>query len=546
MISFSPFGKGFFLIINRLKLKNFRSFDVANLEFLPTQNYIFGQNWQGKSSIVDAIGFALFGVGVFPKKVAGTSVRADHLVNDESNIASVELIFEVNGSSYEIVRSIPGASVTLSRANKVIATGTRTVAEKLIDLIGVDVKLFQNIFFSDQDDLRKSLEFSPEERRVFVERLLGVEEWKERIESLRLVEKKLNEVLNDLVSGRMGAFLELQDELQSAVASNKQELNDLERSIRALQKTAPKSLGAIRAQDRAQGGKVAELQHQETQIQEKLTLDEKFIKDLKKGRCPTCTQAVPQKLRTARLKVMSDEVKGLRRQLAALAKQIEKIESEFDAYDFDDAEDSLEELRQAKSDAKSLEKQLKADEQRVLKLRQQAKTFGKKPLQVERTKAEIIFVSQLQDLIQDYRKTLRGRLVEQLRVGMNDFLARFHDGDNDSEVLIDEDLNIAVRLHGKEVPIFNLSGAAKDIMALSLRYGLLRVAARGISFLVLDEPTRHMDPANCQRLKGLFNDLLDRQLIVVTINSEFSDATGKHFRIMKDQKTMRSKVMDSW
>ncbi len=483
---------------------------------------------------------------VFPRKVAGTAVRAENLVNDDSDTASVELIFEINGSQYELIRSLPGREVTLKKSEKVIATGVRTVAEKLIDLLGVDVKLFQNIFFSDQDDLRKSLEFSPEERRVLIERLLGVEEWKDKIESLRAVEKKLNEFLNDLVSGRLGAFLEHQDDLENDVAQNNNELAELWKTISQLKKSAPKSLGAIREQQRDQERPIAELQHEETRITQERTIDEELINALQKDQCPTCTQLVSPKLRVARLKAIALEIKKLTRQLAILKRQMEKLNSQFDEDDLDAAEDSLEELRQAEADAKSLASQVKTDEQRLKKLRQQAKTFGKKPAQVERTKAEIEFINQLQELIQQYRRNLRGRLVEQLRVGMNDFLTRFHDGDNDTEVLIDEDMNIAARLHGKDVPIFNLSGAAKDILALSLRYGLLRVAARGINFLVLDEPTRHMDSSNCHRLKGLFNDLLDRQLIVITVNREFTDATGRHYQVFKDQKTMRSRVGESW
>lgn len=538
--------RGSFLIIKSLKLNNFRSFDTANLEFLPGQNYIFGQNWQGKSSIVDAIGFALFGVNVFPRKVAGTAVRAENLVNDDSDTASVELVFEIDGSQYDLIRSLPRQQVTLKKSDRVIASGVRPVEEKLVDLIGIDVELFKNIFFSDQDDLRKSLEFKPEERRVFIEKLLGVEEWKEKIESLRAVEKRLNEFLNDLVSGRLGAFLQHQDELENDVVQNKDNLAKLEETIRQLQKSAPKNLGAIRSQQRDQERPIAKLQHEETRITEKRAIDEELIKALQEGRCPTCTQPVPPKLRTTRLKAISLEIKELTRQLTVVERQLKKLHSQLYEDDLDAAEDSLEELMQAKADAKSLGEQVDTDEQRLKKLRQQAKIFGKKPVQVERTKAEIEFIKQLQELIDHYRRNLRGRLVEPLRVGMNDFLARFHDGDNDAEVLIDEDLNIAVRLHGKEAPIFNLSGAAKDILALSLRYGLLRVAARGINFLVLDEPTRHMDSSNCHRLKGLFNDLLDRQLIVVTVNREFSDATGRHYQVFKDQKTMRSRVGESW
>src|ERR1035441_5065846 len=218
------FGRIFCLIIKELELDNFRSFSHARLDFVPGQNYIFGQNWQGKSSIVDAIGFALFGVAIFPKKVAGTAVTSDHLVNEASKHGAVELRFEQDGFEYSIHRSLPGGRVSLKKSDAEIAVGIRTVAEKLVALLGVDVKLFQNIFFSDQDDLRKSLEFSPEERRVFIERLLGVEEWKQRIESLRATRKALEEFLADLTSGRLGAFLTHIEELENEVASGQEEL----------------------------------------------------------------------------------------------------------------------------------------------------------------------------------------------------------------------------------------------------------------------------------------------------------------------------------
>src|SRR5437867_2810297 len=107
------FGRRYFLIIKSLKLDNFRSFSQARLDFVPGQNYIFGQNWQGKSSVVDAIGFALFGVDIFPKKVAGTAVSSDHLVNEGSKRGSVELRFELDGCEYSLHRSLPGRQVSL-------------------------------------------------------------------------------------------------------------------------------------------------------------------------------------------------------------------------------------------------------------------------------------------------------------------------------------------------------------------------------------------------------------------------------------------------
>jgi DNA repair exonuclease SbcCD ATPase subunit len=539
------FGKGFFLIIKTLTLDGFRSFSNARLEFLPGQNYIFGQNWQGKSSIVDAIGFALFGLDVFPRKIAGTPVSADHLVNEGSRRARVQLDFVLNETSYSIERTLPGRQVTLKTGHEVAATGAKTVAEKLNSLLGVDVKLFQNIFYSDQDDLRKSLEFSPEERRVFIERLLGVQEWKEKIDLLRQAKRSLESFLEDLTAGRLGAFLSHVEELQYDVEKQQTEIRDLQQSMRELGRTAPSDMSALRAAEKRSQGAIARLQHHELELNTKLAIEEHLSRGVRKGRCPTCTQLIPPPLRVSRLKALSQTIRAFRAKLTTIGRDLQKLEAKFFDTNYDQSYDNVADLREAKARYEAARNQLTKDEDRLTKLRLQAKTFGKKPQQVDRTKAEITFLERLENAIQEFRRVLRKRLVKQLMIGTNDLLARFHDGDNDSVVRIDEDLNIAVELHGREVPIFNLSGAAKDILALALRYGLLRVAAGGISFFILDEPTRHMDPSNCLKLKGLFNDLLDCQLIVVTVNSEFSDAAGRHFMVAKDE-AFHSVIAESW
>ena len=529
------FGRRFFLVIKTLSLDGFRSFSTARLDFLPGQNYIFGQNWQGKSSIVDAIGFALFGLDVFSKKVAGTAISADHLVNEDCDKARVRLDFVLNDELYTIERTLPGRQVTLKKGDAVAASGTKTVAEKLNSLLSVDVRLFQNIFYSDQDELRKSLDFSPEERRVFIERLLGVEEWKQRIDLLRAAKRALDGFLQDLIAGRLGAFLSHVEELEYDVEQQGEELRDLQKSVRALGRSSPHDMGRLRATEKRSDTAIARLQHRDLELRTKLAIEEHLSLGVRKGRCPTCTQAIPRVLRISRLKVLTQTIRSLRSELTRISRELGKLEAEFSESEFDQSYENVAELREMKATYEAARKQLAKDQERLTKLRTQAKTFGKKPQQVDQTKGEIAFIEKLENAIQDFRRVLRKRLVKQLMIGTNDFLARFHDGDNDSIVKIDEELNIAVELNLREVPIFNLSGAAKDILALALRYGLLRVAAGGISFFVLDEPTRHMDVSNCRKLKGLFNGLLDCRLIVVTVNSEFSDASGRHFRVAKDE-----------
>lgn len=451
----------------------------------------------------------------------------------------------LNDTSYAIERTLPGRSVILSNGTSVAATGTKTVAEKLNSLLGVDAKLFQNIFYSDQDELRKSLDFSPEERRVFIERLLGVEEWKQKIDLFRAARRSLESFLQDLTAGRLGAFLSHVEELQYDADKQKENLRELAQSVRDLERSSPRNMDSLRAAEKKAESAIGKVQDRETELQTTLAIQEHLSRGVRKGRCPTCTQPIPPALRVSRLKILNQTIRDLRSQLQKIDRQLQQLEAQFSRVDYDQSYENVAELREAKVAYEAARDHLTKDEERLAKLRLQAKTFGKKPEQVERAKGEIEFLQRIEDAIHDFRRVLRKRLVKQLMIGTNDFLARFHDGDNDSIVKIDEELNIAVQLHGRDVPIFNLSGAAKDILALALRYGLLRVAAGGINFFILDEPTRHMDSSNCQKLKGLFNDLLDCQLIVVTVNSEFSDATGRHFRVAKDE-SFHSVIAESW
>ena len=79
------------MILRSLKMTNFRSYGKALIQFSPNQNYFFGRNWQGKTSIMEAIGFGLFGKTIFPGKIAGSAVKTDNLVREGSNDGFVEL-----------------------------------------------------------------------------------------------------------------------------------------------------------------------------------------------------------------------------------------------------------------------------------------------------------------------------------------------------------------------------------------------------------------------------------------------------------------------
>lgn len=141
----------------------------------------------------------------------------------------------------------------------------------------------------------------------------------------------------------------------------------------------------------------------------------------------------------------------------------------------------------------------------------------------------------LQVAIDEFRIALRMLMITDLENAANFLLAKFSDGDFDAQLKITDDFGFQILLHNHPVPIFNLSGAARDILAISIRYGLYRIASKEINFLLLDEPTHHFDQSNTSKFKQALNELADQQLIVITVHDEFSDATGKKFMVEKDQ-----------
>lgn len=84
-----------------LRLRNFLSYlDSGVIDFSGSDVFcLTGANGQGKSALLDAITWALFG------QARGGSRNQERLISDGSDRAEVELIFELDGSTYRIVRS---------------------------------------------------------------------------------------------------------------------------------------------------------------------------------------------------------------------------------------------------------------------------------------------------------------------------------------------------------------------------------------------------------------------------------------------------------
>ena len=120
-------------MITSVKLNNFLSHRDTELTFDNGITVFIGGNGAGKSSIIDAMTFALFG-----KTRRGTN---EETIRVGENQAATQIYFEVNGKKYQAVKKIlknNSPHQLLDSNSSPIAIGTEKVSEEVKKIIGLD------------------------------------------------------------------------------------------------------------------------------------------------------------------------------------------------------------------------------------------------------------------------------------------------------------------------------------------------------------------------------------------------------------------------
>lgn len=135
--------------VNSLKLKNFRNYDLLNLEFDRSTNIFYGNNAQGKTNILEAV--YLSGT---TKSHRGAKDR--DMIRFDQDESHIETVIEKNGISYQIDMHLKKNSPKGIAINKM-------PIRKASELFGI-VNL---VFFSPED--LNIIKNGPAERRRFVD-----------------------------------------------------------------------------------------------------------------------------------------------------------------------------------------------------------------------------------------------------------------------------------------------------------------------------------------------------------------------------------------
>ena len=236
------------MLIRSLRLKNIKSYgegaagEGVTIQFQPGINRIAGKNGEGKSTLIESLGYALFFTNpVFEEYFNPTT----YLLRSGEKAGEIDVTFEHDGQAHRLERGLGPESkrrskVVLVRDNSIEAEGEAEVSLFLCRLLGFPtearfVELFSKLIGVKQGRLTWPFDSKSSDARKHFEPLLDVEIFRQCFEKLKPAVERFEEAKND-EEKRMAAVRErIADRKASPeqVALRRQALEALERELAA-------------------------------------------------------------------------------------------------------------------------------------------------------------------------------------------------------------------------------------------------------------------------------------------------------------------------
>lgn len=179
------------MILSKLRLENFKKYTSFEIEFGEGLIGIIGKNGSGKSTIFEAILFALYGEA----KTRGNKDLLRNANASDKDTVSVELEFEFEGILYSVVREFRGKAMSANakfyKNNSLTTTGAKEVTSAIIKLTKMSKDAFMHTLFASQKELTSLSTLKNEDRKKMIRKLLG-------LEKIDFVEKELVEKSREL------------------------------------------------------------------------------------------------------------------------------------------------------------------------------------------------------------------------------------------------------------------------------------------------------------------------------------------------------------
>ncbi|NPA23774.1 MAG: SMC family ATPase [Crenarchaeota archaeon] len=229
-------------IIKQLILENFRGYRGKHvLELDRGIVAIYGEVGAGKSSIAQAVEYALYGQQL---EIKERIAKLIDLINEESNEAKVQLTLESidSASRVRVIRCLKkhgdSARETIAELwlnEKKVASSPREVLQNVVELLRLDEDDFARFVLVTHRVLEGLVYGTSSKRSLVIDRLFGIEMIEQLHKSIPV--RKIEEIL-DREKRKLSAFKELPEIISKygSVQNAKKALEDFKRELEELRK----------------------------------------------------------------------------------------------------------------------------------------------------------------------------------------------------------------------------------------------------------------------------------------------------------------------
>lgn len=354
-----------------MRLVNFKSLTIKNflsvgetpvtINFQPGVNVITGINYDkedskngvGKSTIADALYFALFGTTI---RELSKDLIVNSFTKKKCEVVLTLVIENGNGKSeYKIIRSINPTKCFMMRNGEDITRSTMAKTNEYIQrLVLSNGKIFQNSVIMTINNTVPFMAQSKVDKRKFIESILSLEIFSDMLSKAREEHNELKkdyEVLFTKIQGiekgynfnkeQLDAFEENKrqkiETLVKRINENKQKIEDLKKEIKQLPDDVIEKLNIKEEEINNELKQIRELYkaayNNLADIKSKISYVEDQLEEIDKvgAICTTCKRAYSEddlKHKEANKKELNNKLKALNKELDVAQKALDKVNAD--------------------------------------------------------------------------------------------------------------------------------------------------------------------------------------------------------------------------
>ncbi|MEM0438052.1 MAG: SMC family ATPase [Candidatus Micrarchaeia archaeon] len=332
------------VFIRSARLQNWRSHRDTRLEFSKGTNMLVGIMGAGKSSVLEAVCFALY--GTFPA-LARRKLKLTQIVSafNQQLPCAVEVEFEANGKVYTVKRTIKDGKgdAELREGQRLIEAKPDAVTRMVEGITGINYDLFTKAIYSEQNSLDYFLTLNPVERKRQIDELMGIDRFElARTNAAKLSNRLAKEAEDKL---RQATLLDKKSVL-SQLSQAEAQLAQLDAELRRISEEHS-SAAAELSEVNARLAKLEQMKSNADMLQRKIGECDAFISEMSPRVKPYSQQD---------LSSLSDTVNSLESQYSQLQATSRILERKISEYsrELGEARGSLASLRRKISDCDAL------------------------------------------------------------------------------------------------------------------------------------------------------------------------------------------------